>query len=79
LIDACQHSPYWFSVSTQSNPTTYPPFSQAAGLTDALTDPEADYTVFAPNNAAFEELLAALGQTPTALLAETEALQAILR
>lgn len=35
----------------------------AAGLVDALSDPEANLTVFAPTNAAFEALLAETGLT----------------
>ena len=33
----------------------------AAGLLDAVADPEAEFTVFAPTNEAFVELLGALG------------------
>ena len=50
----------------------------AAGLGDALSDPEATLTVFAPTNAAFEAALEALGLTAEELLADTETLTAIL-
>lgn len=49
---------------------------QAAGLVDALSDPEATFTVFAPTNEAF----AALGEeTITALLGDIEKLTDILQ
>lgn len=49
---------------------------QAAGLVDALSDPEATFTVFAPTNDAF----AALGEeTITALLGDIEKLTNILQ
>jgi uncharacterized surface protein with fasciclin (FAS1) repeats len=51
---------------------------QAAGLTDALADPEATLTVFAPTNEAFEAAFAALGITAEELLADTETLTSIL-
>jgi uncharacterized surface protein with fasciclin (FAS1) repeats len=51
---------------------------QAAGLTDALADPEATLTVFAPTNEAFEAALAALGITAEELLADTDTLTSIL-
>lgn len=51
---------------------------EAAGLTDALADPEATLTVFAPTNEAFEAAFEALGITPEELLADTETLTAIL-
>jgi uncharacterized surface protein with fasciclin (FAS1) repeats len=51
---------------------------QAAGLEEALADPEATLTVFAPTNEAFEAALAALGLTAEELLADTETLTAIL-
>jgi hypothetical protein len=48
---------------------------QAAELADTLDDPLAEFTVLAPNNAAFEEILEALGEDATAeLLADMEAL-----
>lgn len=50
----------------------------AAGLEEALSDPSATLTVFAPTNAAFEAALAALGLTAEELLADTETLTAIL-
>jgi uncharacterized surface protein with fasciclin (FAS1) repeats len=52
---------------------------QAAGLTDALADPDATLTVFAPTNDAFEAALAALDITAEDLLADTETLTAILQ
>lgn len=51
---------------------------QAAGLEDALADPETPLTVFAPTNAAFEAALAALGLTAEELLTDTETLTTIL-
>ena len=51
---------------------------EAAGLQEALSDPEATLTVFAPTNEAFEAALASLGLTAEELLADTETLTAIL-
>lgn len=51
---------------------------EAAGLTEALADPDATLTVFAPTNAAFEAALADLGLTAEELLADTETLTSIL-
>lgn len=51
---------------------------EAAGLTDALADPDATLTVFAPTNEAFDEALTALGLTAEELLADTETLTSIL-
>lgn len=51
---------------------------EAAGLTEALADPDATLTVFAPTNDAFEAALEALGLTAEELLADTETLTAIL-
>jgi len=51
---------------------------EAAGLQDALSDPEATLTVFAPTNEAFEAALTSLGLTAEELLADTETLTAIL-
>jgi uncharacterized surface protein with fasciclin (FAS1) repeats len=51
---------------------------QAAGLEDALADPDATLTVFAPTNEAFDAALAALGLTAEELLADTETLTSIL-
>ncbi len=51
---------------------------EAAGLTDALADPDATLTVFAPTNEAFSAALEALGLTAEELLADTETLTAIL-
>lgn len=51
---------------------------EAAGLTDALADPDATLTVFAPTNEAFDAALEALGLTADELLADTETLTSIL-
>ena len=51
---------------------------EAAGLQDALADPEATLTVFAPTNEAFEAALSDLGLTAEELLADTETLTSIL-
>lgn len=45
---------------------------QAAGLVDALTNPSAEFTVFAPTNDAFADLLADLGVTKAELLADPD-------
>ena len=49
-----------------------------AGLVDALTDPEAEFTVFAPTDAAFEKLLGDYGLTAEELLASGELLKNVL-
>jgi transforming growth factor-beta-induced protein len=51
---------------------------EAAGLAETLADPEADLTVFAPTDDAFNNLLAATGLTAEELLADTELLTTIL-
>ena len=51
--------------------------AQTAGLVDALSG-EGPFTVFAPDNAAFEAALAELGMTTNELLADTETLTDIL-
>lgn len=51
---------------------------QAAGLVDLLSDPDAELTVFAPTNEAFDAALTELGVTAEELLADTELLTAIL-
>ena len=51
---------------------------EAAGLQEALSDPEATLTVFAPTNEAFDAALQALGLTAEELLADTETLTTIL-
>ena len=51
---------------------------EAAGLTDALADPDATLTVFAPTNDAFAAALDSLGLTADDLLADTETLTSIL-
>merc|ERR1711988_1972760 len=51
---------------------------QAADLVDALSDPDASLTVFAPTNAAFEAALESLGMTAEELLADTDLLTSVL-
>ena len=51
---------------------------EAAGLQEALSDPEATLTVFAPTHEAFDAALQSLGLTAEELLADTETLTAIL-
>ena len=51
---------------------------QAADLTDALADPDATLTVFAPTDEAFAAAIEALGTTAEDLLADTETLSSIL-
>jgi uncharacterized surface protein with fasciclin (FAS1) repeats len=51
---------------------------EAAGLQEALSDPAATLTVFAPTNEAFEAALASLGLTAEELLADTETLTSVL-
>ena len=51
---------------------------EAAGLTEALADPAASLTVFAPDNDAFAAALEALGISAEELLADTETLTGIL-
>lgn len=51
---------------------------QAAGLVDALSNPDASLTVFAPTNAAFDAALASLGMTAEELLANTDLLTSVL-
>lgn len=45
---------------------------EAANLIDALSDPDANYTVFAPNNEAFDNLFEANPDLPAQLLAQPE-------
>ncbi len=52
---------------------------ETAGLTDALSDPEATYTVFAPTDAAFETLLNEMDMTFDDLLSDEDALTSILQ
>ena len=51
---------------------------ETAGLVDALNDPQANLTVFAPTNAAFEALLAETGLTLEQLLASPALSQVLL-
>jgi uncharacterized surface protein with fasciclin (FAS1) repeats len=51
---------------------------EAAGLQEALSDPAATLTVFAPTNEAFDAALASLDVTAEELLADKETLTAIL-
>jgi len=53
--------------------------AQAANLTDPLMDPDTELTVFAPVDAAFEELLGVLEIPAEDLLADPETLAAILK
>lgn len=50
----------------------------AAGLADALSDPNAHYTIFAPTNEAFASLLAETGMSKAELLANKPLLQKVL-
>ncbi|MGP5214710.1 fasciclin domain-containing protein [Psychrobacter immobilis] len=50
----------------------------AAGLADALADEDADFTVFAPNNAAFAKLLAELNISKEQLLQDKPLLTKVL-
>lgn len=59
-------------ISISPNHTTLKAALIQAGLVTALQDPTATLTVFAPDNAAFDALAAALGVTPTVLLANPE-------
>eukprot|EP00963_Diacronema_lutheri_P011348 scaffold1372_cov351-Pavlova_lutheri.AAC.5 len=45
---------------------------ESTGLADALNDKEAEYTLFAPVNEAFDQLLVAMEQTLEELLEDTE-------
>ncbi len=60
-----------------SNLTTLVAALQTADLVGTLDDPSASYTVFAPTNQAFEDLLTALGVTADELLARDD-LESIL-
>ncbi|KAG7671704.1 hypothetical protein Ndes2526B_g07407 [Nannochloris sp. 'desiccata'] len=51
----------------------------AANFLDPLMDPNARLTVFAPNDAAFEQLLAVLDVPAEELLADTETLATVLQ
>ena len=57
-------------ISGSPNHTTLKAAVDAAGLDVALSDPTSTLTVFAPDDAAFTDLLAELGITATALLAD---------
>jgi transforming growth factor-beta-induced protein len=57
-------------VAADPNYSTLVAAVQAAGLVDALANPEAQYTVFAPTNAAFERALSELGLSAQELLSE---------
>ena len=65
-------------AAANSDFTTLVAAVDAAGLVDALSDPDATYTVFAPTNEAFADALDALGLTAEELLADTETLTSIL-
>lgn len=64
-------------ASNGSDFTTLVAAVQAAGLVEAL-QAEGPYTVFAPTNEAFAELLALLGKTAEELLADTDLLTELL-
>lgn len=51
---------------------------QAAGLAGMLSDPNANYTIFAPTNAAFAQALAETGMTKAQLFANKPLLKKIL-
>lgn len=51
---------------------------QAAGLAGALSDPKANYTVFAPTNAAFAQVLAETGKTKAELFSNKALLTQVL-
>lgn len=57
-------------VAADSNYSTLVAAVQAAGLVDALADANAQYTVFAPTNAAFDRALSELGLSAQELLSE---------
>jgi transforming growth factor-beta-induced protein len=59
-------------ISTSPNHTTLKAALIQAGLVSALQDPSANLTVFAPDNAAFDALMSALGVTATELLASPD-------
>lgn len=52
---------------------------EAAGLVDLLTAPDAAFTIFAPTDEAFTDLLGSLEMTAEELLAETDTLTEILK
>ena len=58
-------------ISNSADHTTLTAAIDAAGLQPTLDDPMGDYTVFAPNNIAFDNLLAELGITAGDLLASS--------
>jgi uncharacterized surface protein with fasciclin (FAS1) repeats len=57
-------------VAADPNYSTLVAAVQTAGLVEALADAEAQYTVFAPTNAAFEQALTELGLSAAELLGE---------
>jgi uncharacterized surface protein with fasciclin (FAS1) repeats len=58
--------------------TTFLAAMQAAGLVETLSDPEAEFTIFAPTDEAFAAALEALGMSAEDFLADTEKLTSIL-
>lgn len=70
VVDVIANSPE-HTVLTQAIET--------AGLTEALSDPEATYTIFAPTDSAFEALLSNLDMTTDELLGDEDALNSILQ
>ena len=59
-------------ISSSSDHTTLKAAIDEANLSGALSDPNADLTVFAPTNTAFATLLGELGLTPSELLANPD-------
>ncbi|PKR81378.1 hypothetical protein CW751_04800 [Brumimicrobium salinarum] len=59
-------------IASSPDHTTLEAAIDAAGLTTTLSDPTAEFTVFAPNDAAFTALLSELGITATDLLASSD-------
>jgi len=59
-------------ISGSSDHSTLKAAIDAAGLNTTLSDPTAEFTVFAPDNNAFTDLLTELGITPADLLASSD-------
>jgi len=77
--DATNDSSAFDIVANSSDHTTLLAAINAAGLADTLDDPDGDFTIFAPTNAAFEALDAAEAGTVAALLADTAELTRVLQ
>lgn len=69
LSVSAQTNVYTDIIATSPNHTYLAAALQQEGLDVVLQDPSATYTVFAPTNAAFDNLAAALGTNITGLLA----------